>query len=60
MTVQPPQKTVAVVGSGMAGLVSAYLLRNDKKHRFEVEVFETVLSSHSNYNFFPYGSSSEY
>ncbi|KAK2760009.1 hypothetical protein FQN54_002745 [Arachnomyces sp. PD_36] len=34
-------QTVAIVGSGMAGLVSAYLLQNDQKRRFEVEIFET-------------------
>ncbi|WEW57154.1 hypothetical protein PRK78_002615 [Emydomyces testavorans] len=35
-----PTKTVAVVGTGMAGLVTAYLLRQDKYNRFDVEVFE--------------------
>ncbi len=34
--------SVAVIGSGMAGLVSAYLLTQDKDQRFDVEVFETV------------------
>ncbi|KAL1954058.1 hypothetical protein VTO42DRAFT_1792 [Malbranchea cinnamomea] len=32
--------TVAVVGTGMAGLVSAYLLNHDPDQRFDVEVFE--------------------
>lgn len=36
------KKTVAVIGSGMAGLVSAYLIQQDPKHRYEVQVFETV------------------
>lgn len=36
------KETVAVIGSGMAGLVTAYLLRQDKQRRYEVEVFETV------------------
>ncbi|QVM05615.1 hypothetical protein D8B26_000322 [Coccidioides posadasii str. Silveira] len=34
------RKSVAVVGTGMAGLVTAYLLRQDKYNRFDVEVFE--------------------
>lgn len=33
---------VAVIGTGMAGLVTAYILRNDPQGRFEVEVFEKV------------------
>jgi 2-polyprenyl-6-methoxyphenol hydroxylase-like FAD-dependent oxidoreductase len=33
---------VAVVGSGMAGLVTAYLLNRDPEHRYNVEVFEIV------------------
>jgi flavin-dependent dehydrogenase len=33
---------VAVVGSGMAGLVAAYLLNQDAEHRYNVEVFEIV------------------
>lgn len=36
------KQTVAVVGSGMAGLVTAYLLRRDPQQRYEVEIFETV------------------
>lgn len=36
------RKSVAVVGTGMAGLVTAYLLRQDKYNRFDVEVFEAV------------------
>ncbi|PGH23456.1 hypothetical protein AJ80_02409 [Polytolypa hystricis UAMH7299] len=32
--------SVAVVGSGMAGLVSGFLLANDKKQRFDVQIFE--------------------
>jgi cation diffusion facilitator CzcD-associated flavoprotein CzcO len=38
----PPRKKVAVVGTGMAGLVIAYILKNDPCQRFEVEVFEKV------------------
>jgi protoporphyrinogen oxidase len=37
----PPQR-VAVIGTGMAGLVIAYILRNDPRGRFAVEVFEKV------------------
>ena len=33
---------VAVVGSGMAGLVTAYLLNQDPENRYQVEVFEIV------------------
>lgn len=33
---------VAVVGSGMAGLATAYLLNRDPEHRYKVEVFEIV------------------
>lgn len=34
--------TVAVVGSGMAGLVTAYLLHRDPKQRYQVTVYEEV------------------
>lgn len=33
---------VAIVGSGLAGLTTAYLLQNDKQRRFEVTIFEQV------------------
>jgi 2-polyprenyl-6-methoxyphenol hydroxylase-like FAD-dependent oxidoreductase len=33
---------VAIVGSGMAGLVTAYLLNQDPERRYNVEVFEIV------------------
>jgi NADPH-dependent glutamate synthase beta subunit-like oxidoreductase len=36
------RRKVAVIGSGMAGLVTAYLLKNDTSGRFDVEIFETV------------------
>ncbi|KAL2838191.1 hypothetical protein BJY01DRAFT_251093 [Aspergillus pseudoustus] len=36
----PRRQRVAIVGSGMAGLVAGYLLANDKEGRFEVEVLE--------------------
>lgn len=36
------RQKVAVIGTGMAGLVIAYILRNDPRGRFEVEVFEKV------------------
>jgi len=32
---------VAIVGSGMAGLVTAYLLHRDPRRRFEVTIFES-------------------
>ncbi|KAL4976607.1 FAD/NAD(P)-binding domain-containing protein [Aspergillus desertorum] len=34
------KQTVAVVGSGMAGLVAAFLIQRDSKCRYSVEVFE--------------------
>ncbi|KAH3299037.1 hypothetical protein KXV87_004242, partial [Aspergillus fumigatus] len=34
------KQTVAVIGSGMAGLVAAFLLHRDSKGRYRVEVFE--------------------
>ncbi|RAQ49898.1 hypothetical protein AFGD_010008 [Aspergillus flavus] len=40
MAAPEPKKTVAIIGSGMAGLVSAYLIQQDRKRRYEVEVFE--------------------
>ncbi|EGE09106.1 hypothetical protein TEQG_08039 [Trichophyton equinum CBS 127.97] len=33
--------SVAIVGTGMAGLVTAYLLRNDENQKFDIEVFES-------------------
>jgi hypothetical protein len=39
---KPPRQRVAIVGSGMAGLVAGYLLANDKEGRFDVEVLEMV------------------
>lgn len=38
----PHRQKVAIIGSGMAGLVTAYLLRNDTSGRFDVEIFERV------------------
>ncbi|KAJ4309755.1 hypothetical protein N0V94_008781 [Neodidymelliopsis sp. IMI 364377] len=32
---------VAVVGSGMAGLVTAHLLQRDRRQRYAVKVFES-------------------
>ncbi|KAJ6169564.1 hypothetical protein N7497_002407 [Penicillium chrysogenum] len=40
MEANEPRKNVAVIGTGMAGLVVAYILRNDSRGIFEVEVFE--------------------
>ena len=37
--------SVAIVGTGMAGLVTAYLLRNDESQKFDIEVFESVRAS---------------
>lgn len=38
------KERVAVIGSGMAGLVTAHLLQRDKRGRFDVEVLEMVCS----------------
>ena len=40
--VQGRQFRVAVVGSGLAGLVTAYLLHHDREQRYDVTVFEEV------------------
>jgi uncharacterized protein with NAD-binding domain and iron-sulfur cluster len=39
---EKPCKRVAIVGSGLAGLVSANLLFNDARQRYAVRVFESV------------------
>jgi 2-polyprenyl-6-methoxyphenol hydroxylase-like FAD-dependent oxidoreductase len=39
------QEKVAVVGSGMAGLATAWALHNDPSKKFDVTVFEKVLST---------------
>ncbi|KAF9887988.1 hypothetical protein FE257_009377 [Aspergillus nanangensis] len=36
-----PKVTVAVIGSGMAGLVAAFLIQHDQQQRYSVEIFET-------------------
>ena len=36
------KQRVAIVGSGLAGLVSAYLLHHDQRQRYAVKVFESV------------------
>jgi 2-polyprenyl-6-methoxyphenol hydroxylase-like FAD-dependent oxidoreductase len=36
------KQRVAVVGSGMAGLVTAHLLSQDGRRRYSVKVFESV------------------
>ncbi|KAF2204513.1 FAD/NAD(P)-binding domain-containing protein [Delitschia confertaspora ATCC 74209] len=41
MEEKPKPTTVAIVGSGMAGLVTAYLLHRDPRRRYEVTVFES-------------------
>lgn len=37
-----PRTTVAIIGSGMAGLVTGYLLKQDQSQQFDVQVFEMV------------------
>jgi 2-polyprenyl-6-methoxyphenol hydroxylase-like FAD-dependent oxidoreductase len=41
------RERIAVVGSGMAGLATAWALHNDPAHKFDVTVFEKVLSTES-------------
>lgn len=36
------QSRVAVVGTGLAGLTTAYLLQNDDQKRYSVTLFEQV------------------
>jgi malic enzyme len=36
------QKRVAVIGTGLAGLTTAYLLRSDEQERYSVTLFEQV------------------
>lgn len=36
------RKSIAIVGTGMAGLVTAYLFNQDPQRRFDVELFEVV------------------
>jgi hypothetical protein len=36
------QERVAIIGSGLAGLLSAHLLHGDRKQRYAVKVFESV------------------
>jgi protoporphyrinogen oxidase len=38
----PRQKTVAVVGTGLTGLVTAHLLHQDVQQRYAVKVLEMV------------------
>jgi protoporphyrinogen oxidase len=37
------RERIAVVGSGMAGLATAWALHNDPSNKFDVTVFEKVL-----------------
>jgi 2-polyprenyl-6-methoxyphenol hydroxylase-like FAD-dependent oxidoreductase len=39
---EKPHERVAIIGSGLAGLVSANLLNNDPRQRYAVKVFESV------------------
>lgn len=37
-----PKIRVAIIGSGLAGLATAYLLHQDKRSRFDITLFEQV------------------
>lgn len=39
----PPPRSVAVVGTGMAGLVTAHLLQQDPQQRYQVALLEKVI-----------------
>lgn len=43
-----PKIRVAIIGSGLAGLATAYLLHQDNRSRFDITLFEQVR--------FPFGS----
>lgn len=40
------QTRVAIIGTGLAGLTTAYLLHNDARDRFRVTLFEQVCNNH--------------
>lgn len=46
MEQKEPPRTVAVVGSGLAGLVTAYLLHHDPQRRYRVRLLEKVCCLH--------------
>ncbi|KAJ6441194.1 monooxygenase [Purpureocillium lavendulum] len=41
---KPKRQSVAIVGTGLAGLTAAYLLRNDDDQRYDVTLFEQASS----------------
>lgn len=43
----PAQTRVAIIGTGLAGLTTAYLLQNDSRNRYSVTLFEQVSSRDS-------------
>ena len=45
VTKSKAKQKVAIVGSGMAGLVTAHLLHHDLRQRYSVTVFESVRMS---------------
>lgn len=49
------RSNVAVVGTGLAGLVTAYLLQNDPKNRYHVTLFERVRTLHRRREISPVG-----
>lgn len=41
---RPPQSSVAIIGTGLAGLTTSHLVQNDELKRYSVTLFEQVSS----------------
>lgn len=50
VTKSKEKQKVAIVGSGMAGLVTAHLLSRDPRQRYSVTVFESVRVCRDNFH----------
>lgn len=47
MALPRQRQRVAIVGSGLAGLASAYLVAHDARQQYAVQVFESVRALHA-------------